>query len=208
MLGPTIDETWLHFGCVDITPRMKVRFRLNDPHIVVIEGVLSNTECQLITEMYSDLAVPAGYHVANGVQTQDQRRTAKAFNIDPCTPISKVLQERLSSLTMWPTAMMEHLNFVRYERDDYIDAHHDFFGPNNRPADGHQRVATALLYLDDAEGSKTVFTELGLTIEPKVGSMVFFAYPGEDVRLRHESPALVGPHKHVLVQWFTDAVIF
>lgn len=125
-------------------------------------------------------------------------------------PLDALINERLEALTQWSRFKAETTSFVHYQAGEYIKPHFDFLGNRQYQGSGGQRVATALIYLNDTVGEgATYFTHSGLKVYPKQGTVLLFNYPVADVEStsQHGSEKIEQGDKFVLVKWFRSGFI-
>jgi prolyl 4-hydroxylase len=88
---------------------------------------------------------------------------------------------------------------LKYDNGNKFHKHHD------DKIDGHTRLYTAVIYLnDDCIGGETHFPEVGLTIKPKKGKLLLFKNIVDGVlnpKSLHESYQIKKGTKHALVNW-------
>lgn len=71
----------------------------------------------------------------------------------------------------------ELVQLTRYEVGQEYKQHVDYFNQANTTAMDNDRCGTVIFYLnDDFEGGETYFPYINLTVKPKKGSALFFAY--------------------------------
>lgn len=92
-------------------------------------------------------------------------RKAKVFWIDDEMELSKKIKNEVSVLSGIPKENQEKLHFVKYVNDGEYKLHHD----------GHNRVKTALIYLNVGyKGGETEFPDIGRKIKPEVGKLIIW----------------------------------
>jgi prolyl 4-hydroxylase len=92
-----------------------------------------------------------------------------------------------------------------YQAGQYFGLHHDFpYDPKVVPyySKGGDRKATAIFWFnDDYEGGRCTWPELGVTVEPKKGGVMYFEYdyPDEAVNMStiHESLPVTSGNKWI-----------
>lgn len=191
---------------------MRVTYRSHDPNIALIDGFLSDRECdQLIELSRSRLTVSQVMDNSNGKTELSSVRTSKGMWFFPNeNAIVRSIDRRVCALLGESPENLEWTQVLSYARGDRYDTHHDYFPPTagNMPiieAQG-QRIATFLLYLNEpTSGGETVFTNLRMTIPPKKGSALYFEYlDGHsrlDARLRHAGMPVLRGEKWIATKW-------
>ncbi|HMF15334.1 MAG TPA: 2OG-Fe(II) oxygenase [Gemmataceae bacterium] len=154
------------------------------PDIVLFADVLSDAECsELIQRSRSKLKRSTLFDRATGKAIVAEGRTSYGVNVgvEEDEFIARI-DRRLSELLRWPVDHGEGLQVLRYAVGQQYRPHFDFFLPGStgsaiNMARGGQRVATLVTYLNDVEdGGETIFPEIGLSVLPRRGHAVYFAY--------------------------------
>jgi len=215
-VAPTISEHSLNSARHLLPDDCCVRLSIDDPHVRVIDHFLTDVECDTLIEKYNTGLKRMGFLLDHeGNEVIDERRTAygKALKRSSC-PIMKRFEERLEAITLWPRFKTERSSFVRYDYDEGIRGHHDFFGEGKNRSraldNGGQRVGTMVMYLNDTHGDGgTCFDHLGICVYPKKGSLLFFNYPlaTADNKAHHLSTPVVTHTKYVVIKWFREHLI-
>ena len=198
--------------CIELQGRqVRVLMAMDRPRVVVIEGLLSDPECEALidgargrlarSETFRDLDGAGEVHVA--------RTSSGMFYGRGETPLIQALEARLAQLLAWPVECGEGLQVLCYATGAQYQAHHDFFDPLQPGSKavlkrGGQRVGTVVMYLNTpTEGGATTFPEVGLQVQAVRGNAVFFAYPdasAASLTLHGGAPVLVG-EKWVATKW-------
>jgi len=101
---------------------------------------------------------------------------------------------------------------LRYKPGAEYKPHYDYFipdapGTSRIIANGGQRVATVVIYLNDVErGGGTTFPDVGLEVMPKRGHAVFFAYdqPDPSTLTLHAGAPVIEGEKWIAVKWLRE----
>lgn len=190
---------------------MHVSLEMKKPNIVVIEDFVTDEEVrQILTENKPHLRRSTVHRHEDGASEESDYRTSSSASLAR-TDLLKRLEERIGRVFMWPTTRMENFEMVNYTKEQEYKQHCDYFSTES--VGGKQaiaqwngnRVATAIVYLEKADdGGGTGFPLIGLDLNPKVGSLVFFSYP---VDWEHKNltthaglPVLQG-EKTILTKW-------
>jgi prolyl 4-hydroxylase len=162
---------------------VQVLFTLASPRVVLLGNVLSDEECDTLCA-YTEQRLTRSPVVgdSDGVSEVHAYRTSRGAMLERGeTELIRKIDMRLAALADWPVERGEGLQVVRYETGNEYRPHYDWFdpsspGPRKHLECGGQRVGTFVLYLTDvAQGGGTSFPGLGLEIQPRKGSAVFFA---------------------------------
>ncbi|KAF3626931.1 Prolyl 4-hydroxylase 1 [Capsicum annuum] len=116
-------------------------------------------------------------------------------------PMIKAIEKRISVYSQIPAENGELIQVLRYEKNQFYRAHHDYFSDTFNIKRGGQRIATMLMYLsDNVEGGETYFPMAGtgecscggkmikgLCLKPAKGDAVLFWSMGLDGQSDPES---------------------
>jgi prolyl 4-hydroxylase len=158
--------------------------RLVKPDLAVLANVLSHAECdELVRRSQEKLARSTAIDPTTGKPKVIEHRSSYGtyFHIAENEFIASI-DRRLSELLRWPIERAEGIQILRYEVGGEYRPHFDYFPPEQQgsathTANGGQRVATLIMYLNDVEaGGETIFPEIGLRVTPRRGHAVYFGY--------------------------------
>jgi prolyl 4-hydroxylase len=212
---PTIDTSTNAITTPDRV--VDVLFTLNAPRIVLLGNVLSDEECDaLCAHAAQRLTRSPVVGDADGATQVDAARTSRgAMLARGETELIARIDARLAALARWPVERAEGLQVQYYERSHEYRPHYDWFdpalpGPRKHLERGGQRVATFVLYLCDVEqGGATSFPGLGLEVQPKKGSAVFFAntdaYGMPDRNTLHAGTPVLQGVKYIANKWLRES---
>jgi prolyl 4-hydroxylase len=167
-----------HDRCVGI------RLKIDRPEIVLLESVLSHEECDELIERATQKLAPSTTvdPVTGKMKTiQDRTSVGTYFPLEENEFIAR-LDQRLADIGDLPVENSEGLQILRYGIGGEYKPHFDYFPPQQtgssaHTANGGQRVATVVMYLNDVEeGGETVFPKIHLAISPRKGDAVYFSY--------------------------------
>lgn len=166
--------------------RMHLRMFVRHPRIALLDGFLSEDECdEVIACAHPRLGPSMVYDVADAETTAVATYGRQSQNVmfDEQVPaVIQRLEQRAALLLQWPLDRFEATQVVRYLPGEEFEPHHDFFELEYESASalmarGGNRVGTLLLYLNTPErGGATVFSDIQLEVVPRRGSALFFAY--------------------------------
>ena len=195
----------------------KPRTLSREPRVRVFEGLVSPAVCDWIVAHARGRLQPAV--VYNGAQGAGVSRTrtnsAAELTLHDGDLMAQAVRERLAAAAGLPVMHMEAPQVLHYTVGQQFVPHVDFFDAANASeavemAEGGQRVATALLYLNDEglEGGETEFPRLGFNYRGRKGdALVFFnvdAAGQPDRRTLHAGLPPTRGEKWLLSQWFRD----
>jgi prolyl 4-hydroxylase len=189
-------------------------FALAAPRVILFGNVLSSEECSELIELSrGKLARSSVVNPATGQYDLHPHRTSSGTHFARGeTDTIRRIERRISELLQQPEERGEPLQILHYEPGGEYRPHFDYFDPaqpgNEQVlAQGGQRVATLVMYLNDVEaGGATTFPAVGLEVLPRKGSAVFFAYTtdqGElDARSLHGGSPVTAGEKWIATKWF------
>jgi prolyl 4-hydroxylase len=195
---------------------VNVLLTLNMPRIVLLGNVLSEQECDALV-MLSEQRLTSSPVVADsdGSHQRHAHRTSNGAMLQRGeTELVSRIDARLAALASWPVERGEGMQVVRYEAGNEYRPHFDWFdsdlpGPRKHLDRGGQRLGTFVLYLSDVEqGGGTSFPAIGLEVQPKKGSAVFFAntdaYGTPDRQTLHAGMPVIKGVKFVANKWLRE----
>ena len=190
-----------------------------DPIIYVVEGFLSDEECEAFIEVGKD-KVERSTVISDGEHEVHAARTS--YNCWVPHDTNEIVHEaskRFSILAKMPINNAEQYQLVFYGPGNEYKPHFDAFDKNteegrNNWFPGGQRVLTALAYLNDVdEGGETDFPDVGVSIRPSKGDAVIFHNCVEGTSDIHPkalhggSPVIKG-EKWAVNLWFRQEAIY
>lgn len=189
-------------------------FALAAPRIILFANLLAPEECEELIELSrGKLARSSVVNAATGQYDVHPHRTSSGthFALGENELIQR-LERRISELVEQPLEHGEPLQILHYLPGGEYRPHYDYFDPaqpgNEQVlAQGGQRVATLVMYLNDVEaGGSTVFPQVGLDVLPRRGHAVYFAYCTEqgelDARSLHGGSPVGAGEKWIATKWF------
>lgn len=165
------------------------------PRIVVIEGFLSDEECEHLIQISKEkLERSLGFDLESGENKKVSIRTSWHCWL-PRRQDETVtrIESRIAGLTGIPPENGEDLSILRYQIGQEYKAHHDYFDPQFAGSSvalgrGGQRRSSVLLYLSDVEeGGETFFPLLNIAVSPKRGRLLWFENVRADGSLEPKS---------------------
>ncbi len=208
---PVIDPQYVGQIAASLPARCQVTVAMESPGIALIDDFLTDAECDALIELGNSRLTRSTVAIENGESVSDDRTSDGCFFLSGETDLVEAIEQRIELVTLWPSMKMEGFNFLRYEDGGTFKKHHDFFHNEDsvwaNEANGGQRVATIIIYLNDVHGQgETEFTKRGLKVYPRKGSMLFFSYPETSIECLSEHTGLpvFDVAKHVAVKWFRE----
>lgn len=192
---------------------VSVAFQKYNPDVLVVDNVLTEQECQQIIDLASSRVTPSSV-VSNedGGNVKHEARTSSGAHFNKSEiPLLRWMEEFCAELLQWPYVNSEGFQILNYKMGQRYLAHFDHFDDSteggrvllNTPAGN--RVATVLIYLNDTPaGGGTQFPNLGITVTPKRGRLLYFGFPDAKNAndLLHAGMPPIEGEKWVAVNWF------
>lgn len=195
---------------------VRVTLRLERPTIALIEGLLSEEECEELVRLSAgQLIRSTTVDRTSGEGKIIEARTSEGtYFLVNANPFIARLDRRIAALMNRPVENGEGLQILHYRTGGEYTPHFDYFPPADpgsgvHLASGGQRVATLIIYLNDVEdGGATVFPELTLKIGPKKGAALYFEYADshghvDPLTLHGGLPVLRG-EKWIATKWMRE----
>ncbi|MGH8159301.1 MAG: 2OG-Fe(II) oxygenase [Rhodanobacter sp.] len=196
---------------------VRVVTRVAQPQVAVLDGVLSEAECQiLITRSLHKLQASRVVDPTSGTFADHPDRTSEGTYFERCEDdFIAGLDRRISEIMGIPLENGEGLQVLHYAPGGEYKPHWDFFPPDNPGsaaalATGGQRVATMVMYLNTVHvGGSTLFPKIGLEIIPKPGSAVCFEYVNASGQLDestlHAGAPVISGEKWIVTKWMRES---
>ncbi|WP_133000609.1 2OG-Fe(II) oxygenase [Luteimonas arsenica] len=194
----------------------RIAFRCERPHVVLFENVLTHEECDaLVAEAVPRLRRAAVVDSEHGGDVIDERRTSELVHMPRGgSPLLSRIDARIARITGVPVERGEPLQVMRYGVGAQYKPHFDYFqldrpGQAGHLARGGQRVSSLVVYLNDVEaGGETTFPRSGLSVAPRKGSAVYFAYTDAQSRVDplsfHAGAPVLRGEKWIATRWMRE----
>ncbi|MBA3477028.1 MAG: 2OG-Fe(II) oxygenase [Lautropia sp.] len=192
---------------------VNIVFTLNNPNVAVIDGLLSEAECDKLMQLTNGRMKSSQVvdRKSGGSYESHVRKSEGChFNRGENAVVQRV-EQRIAALTGVPVDCGEPLQMLHYGLGGEYLAHQDFFDPADPGSPvltkvGGQRIATLVIYLNNVpEGGDTNFPELELSVKPRKGSAVYFEYlnaAGQlDTRCLHAGTPVAKGDKWIATKW-------
>jgi prolyl 4-hydroxylase len=181
--------------------------------ITIADGFCTQEEAQSIIEIARAQLGPAGI-LANGKFIEHPKRqceTALVFGPGKRDPRLLPIACRAAAMTGLPYTHVEGVYVTRYKEGGFYLEHIDY--GNNFRID---RLYTVLLYLNDMtqeQGGSTVFPNLNVGVQPRVGRAVAWTNMNPDGSFHPETshaamPVKAGAEKWAIQFWFRAYKMF
>lgn len=193
----------------------QVLMTLRSPHVTVLQGFLSDAECELIISLSRPkLQLSRVVDNSSGKETFDPVRTSYGtYFVRGSTPELHAIEARLACLSGLPVTHGEGIQVLRYGIGARYVPHFDFFPPEVPgsaahviPQRGGQRIATVVMYLNTVPlGGETEFPDVGCKVAAVKGNACFFSYMDADGKLDrrslHSGNAVEAGEKWIATWW-------
>jgi len=193
---------------------VEMLFVIESPRVVLFGNLLSDEECDLLISQSRDkLQRSSVVNASTGAYDVHPHRTSSGTYFKRGeNELLQRIEQRIAELVDCPIEQGEPIQVLHYEPGGEYKPHFDYFDPahpGNKEvlAQGGQRIATLIMYLNDVErGGSTVFPEIGLDVLPRKGHAVYFAYCDEagalDARTLHGGSPVYSGEKWIATKWF------
>ena len=195
---------------------VRVVMRCERPQVIVFADVLSPDECkEMIERSRHRLKRSTTVNPATGKEDVIRNRTSEGIWYQRGEdPFIEQMDRRISSLMNWPVENGEGLQILHYGTTGEYRPHFDYFPPDQpgsavHTAQGGQRVATLVIYLNDVpDGGETIFPEAGMSVAATQGGAVYFRYMNGQRQLDpltlHGGAPVLGGDKWIMTKWMRE----
>jgi prolyl 4-hydroxylase len=212
---PSPAELSLEHGGTLPAPRLEIKSW--SPRVILMHDLLTTFECAEIANAAREHLMPSfivdqdGRHSMNDIRTSHEFRLRPAFR----NGVIDTIERRMADWSHFPLAHGELPLVLRYEHEQSFEQHFDYFIPERfgrgegPMAEGGQRVATQLVYLNESfEGGETRFDRAELLVRPRRGLCMMFHNVGPDHNVdpltRHTGVAVRAGVKWLLSRWIRE----
>lgn len=192
---------------------VRVSMRLERPEVVLFDNLLTPDECEQLIALARSKQVPSTIvDPKTGEQEVIEQRTSQSAYFQRAEdPLVDRLERRIALLTSLPVEHGEGIQVLHYQQGGEYRPHFDYFplqdsGSQRHLARGGQRVVTVIMYLNQVvDGGETTFPDVGLSVKPKQGAALYFAYCNsrnqlDPATLHAGAPVLAG-EKWIATKW-------
>lgn len=185
------------------------RITTSPVELFAIGDFIDHEECVTLCAMIDAVARPSSLHeldYASGF------RTSYSGDLDPHDPKVAAISQRIDALLGLDSVIGEPVQGQRYLPGQQFKPHNDWFYTSEgywpqEEARGGQRSWTAMVYLNDVEaGGATLFTQLGIQIEPKRGALLVWNNALPDGRPNaatlHAGTPVERGVKYIITKWY------
>ena len=201
-----------HVQCETKVATAERRLISTDPHIELVVGLFSAAECRYLQLLAQPWLEPAMIYATTGEGMRDPHRDSDNMVITPMSEdlVVQAINRTIAAASDTQVRWGEPLHILRYAPGQQYRPHHDAHAYSQVE---RRRVATALLYLNDAyEGGETNFPELGITVRGGVGDLLIFhnldADKVPDMRMVHAGLPITSGEKWLATRWIRGGDYF
>jgi prolyl 4-hydroxylase len=156
------------------------------PKIILIEDFVNPLQAKHLMDIADQIKKPSTidsqndpYTLAKDVRSSESAHLGKARDA-----VVKEIEDAACNYVKLNTHHLEPMQVVVYEKGQKFNPHYDFFSPDTVDLAYHgNRNKTILVYLNDIkeeDGGATVFPKLGIKVQPKAGSAIYFENMNEN----------------------------
>lgn len=179
----------------------------NDPLIAEFDSGFDQETIDWLLS-FNDYDKSKGFDFLNPSSALTRHRTSltRFENNGEFKEIRQKMLDRISEVCGKPHPLVnaEYLQLTRYQVGQEYRPHWDHFNiPGNETFTENDRIATALLYLNDGfAGGETVFTSLNISVTPVQGNILYFEYPQDKADfLKHAGMPVTQGEKRIVSLW-------
>jgi len=205
------------FNSSNINPKKKYKETIlsESPKIVLIENFVTKEEADHLIKLSDELKQPSTidtkenpYTLVNNVRSSQSAHLGKSRDKYVLN-----IEERACDYVNLNTHYLEPMQVVVYEKGQKFNPHYDFFSADSPDIlTRGNRNKTILVYLNDIHedfGGATVFPNIGLKIQPKAYSAIYFENmndKGVDYNTLHAGEELLTDKlkKYAINIWFRE----
>ena len=152
-----------------------------DPFIAFIDGIIPNSIIEDMNAIPNDDfsksfgMSPEGVSISTNIRTSSTYHTRNKFKSATEIVLNFLAQEFSH---VYDVNNAETWQLTQYEPTQFYKPHYDYFHNSAQLNGKTNRIATAILYLNDNfTGGETKFPKLEISITPRLGALLYFTYP-------------------------------
>lgn len=177
----------------------------------VYHDFLPSTQRDFLMSRIDQYAFPSKLYAAD---PDAEFRTSSSCDMDRHDWDIRAIDQRISHLLGVMEEFGETLQGQRYAIGQQFKPHQDYFHTTEpywkaEALTGGQRTWTAMVFLNDVEeGGQTEFTDLGVSVEPRAGTLLIWNNIGKDGEPNaltiHAGRPVVRGTKYIITKWFRE----
>ena len=152
-----------------------------DPFIAIIDGLLPNSIIEDMKNISdSDFKRSFGFASDGTNSVTDIRTSSTYYTYDKFKPATEIILNFLAKEYnhVYDIKQAESWQLTQYAPGQFYKSHYDYFHTKEQLKGKPNRTGTVILYLnDDFTGGETGFSKLGIKVNPRRGTLLYFRYP-------------------------------
>lgn len=184
------------------------------PRVVVLQGLLSDEECDALIELARPLlkrSATVNMQTGGDLLHDDRTSHGMCFTRGQNALVARI-EARLAHLLEWPVENGEGLQVLHYRPGAEYKPHYDYFDPAEPGSEvllrhGGQRIGTVVMYLNTPErGGATTFPDAHFEVAAIKGNAVFFSYdrPHPMTKSLHGGAPVIDGDKWIATKWLRE----
>jgi prolyl 4-hydroxylase len=152
-----------------------------NPFIAFIDRIIPNSIIEDMNAIPNDDfsrsfgMSPEGVSISTNIRTSSTYHTRNKFKSATEIVLNFLAQEFIH---VYDINKAERWQLTQYEPTQFYKPHYDYFHNSAQLNGKTNRIATAILYLNDNfTGGETKFPKLEISITPRLGALLYFTYP-------------------------------
>jgi hypothetical protein len=169
-----------------------------DPMVAVVKNFIDKSICDQVVNIAKNRISRAEVSVDEGPAIFPGRSGFNCWIPYSDHPVIQEIGERVSSVVGIPLSHAESLQVIHYDPEQEYKDHYDAYDLSTICGQrcckwGHQRVVTALLYLNEVEeGGSTDFPKINLSVVAETGKLLIFNNIGDNITVPHKNSLHAG----------------
>lgn len=180
------------------------------PFIATVKNLFDQSECEEIISTSESFTRSKTLDPGTALGMIDRARTSSTsfadrdWEIKIKKKIFDQIKDRHQNIKL-SINHFERLQMQLYESHQEYQRHYDFFMLDDPKFNGNNRIATAIIYLnDEMVGGETYFPKLDIMIKPETGKMLYFEYNyGKEINdlTEHAGSPVTEGEKYIITAW-------
>ena len=185
--------------------------------IAIVHDFISVDECEeILAYSWQNMERSSVASKDGKGEIHNGRTGSNTWLAHDASPVIKGVADRISQMVRMPLDNAEPFQVVHYTENQEYDYHYDSFDENDEgyneeyTNNGGQRLITVLGYLRDVpKGGETGFNHLGVSIQPRRGSIIVWWNVEQDttkreIKSQHAGLPVLEGEKYAFNLWFRE----